>query len=628
MAMEDAADVEIKNLLLDGQKVDADIANRLIGANIKRTIDGAPTLTLQLFDPDDQFVQKGFFDQRITAQIDGKGFELVQFSRPEQGSTLTLVFEDLAVAEMRKHITPAKCEAGSMTRVDFARQLLNEDGSAWIKVYVSPGATSEVTKVALARGTVATDESQDMISLTGGSTSSTGGALTAVDVARYARKAGWNGGDLPIIVAICKGESKFNPLATNDPGDGNQYYGLMQIQSAHKALLEKFHNNWKDPLTNMQMAYDLYVGAGRKFTPWEVFTNSRSPVYYKQYMAEATAAANSISGLQDPTTGATLTSAQRNKSNKEKLLGGAEDTWTAIKKIFAAINWTCYVDYDQNNQASVYVGPDDGFITKTAEININRESPGVSGIGYDYDIGKSTATATVLCRSHRWQLPPGTMVSLAMSGHLNPWLISSIDRSFFSTQSVITLKKPEPALPEPEAPDSSQGIISDLFGDGGQLAASDPTGQLRQTGDVWGSGDLKSPLTGILKITGVFGEKRATHIHKGVDYGTNIGTPVYASRAGTVSFVGNNDPNGYGKMIIIDHDFDAQTLYGHMSVLAASRGLPVKAGDLIGQSGQTGNATGPCLHFELRLKGTPVDPVPYVSGQKLLRGNNLRKGNY
>ncbi len=86
--------------------------------------------------------------------------------------------------------------------------------------------------------------------------------------------------------------------------------------------------------------------------------------------------------------------------------------------------------------------------------------------------------------------------------------------------------------------------------------------------------------------------------HNGVDFKTNIGTPIYAVSSGTVKEAKNNI-GGYGLYVAIDHG-KFGTLYAHLSKIEVTSGKNVNAGDIIGYSGNTGASTGPHLHFELR----------------------------
>lgn len=97
--------------------------------------------------------------------------------------------------------------------------------------------------------------------------------------------------------------------------------------------------------------------------------------------------------------------------------------------------------------------------------------------------------------------------------------------------------------------------------------------------------------------------------HKGVDYAAPTGTPIYATGDGVISFAGWQ--NGYGNVVIIEHNGGYSTVYAHQSRLGEGmrKGRRVSQGEQIGYVGSTGWATGPHLHYEFRVKGTPVDPL-------------------
>jgi murein DD-endopeptidase MepM/ murein hydrolase activator NlpD len=117
-------------------------------------------------------------------------------------------------------------------------------------------------------------------------------------------------------------------------------------------------------------------------------------------------------------------------------------------------------------------------------------------------------------------------------------------------------------------------------------------------GIVSGFGSRTNPIGG------------GTGFHSGVDMAASFGTPIRACKAGKV--VVASVQGGYGNAVVIDHGGGMGTLYGHQSSMAVVVGQNVAAGTIIGYVGSTGNSTGPHLHFEVRLGGTPVDPVPYL----------------
>jgi len=98
--------------------------------------------------------------------------------------------------------------------------------------------------------------------------------------------------------------------------------------------------------------------------------------------------------------------------------------------------------------------------------------------------------------------------------------------------------------------------------------------------------------------------------HKGVDIPIWYGTPIHATKDGTVTKSGWQV--GYGWCVEIEHEMGFVTIYGHLSKLLVSRGTEVTAGEVIALSGNSGRSTGPHLHYEIRLNGTAVDPLKYL----------------
>ena len=97
--------------------------------------------------------------------------------------------------------------------------------------------------------------------------------------------------------------------------------------------------------------------------------------------------------------------------------------------------------------------------------------------------------------------------------------------------------------------------------------------------------------------------------HHGLDFPAPTGTAVTAAGVGTVRTAGWN-AFGYGNVVVVSHRLGFETWYAHLSRVAAVPGQAVSGGVVIGYVGSTGHSTGPHLHFEARLNGTPVDPAP------------------
>jgi murein DD-endopeptidase MepM/ murein hydrolase activator NlpD len=124
--------------------------------------------------------------------------------------------------------------------------------------------------------------------------------------------------------------------------------------------------------------------------------------------------------------------------------------------------------------------------------------------------------------------------------------------------------------------------------------------------------DYDKPLVWPIKgeISQYFSQD-SQQVHDGIDIRAAEGTPIHAAGSGIVAYSGDQF-RGYGNMIIIEHSEKLSTIYAHCSVLLVYEGDKVNSGHIIAKVGSTGNATGPHLHFEVRLDNSPVNPLDYL----------------
>jgi murein DD-endopeptidase MepM/ murein hydrolase activator NlpD len=144
-----------------------------------------------------------------------------------------------------------------------------------------------------------------------------------------------------------------------------------------------------------------------------------------------------------------------------------------------------------------------------------------------------------------------------------------------------------------------------------QASSSQVTAQLQASGSssydsTPSSSGLIWPVNG--PVVSGFG-MRWGRMHEGIDIAVGYGTPIHAAASGTVVFSGWM--SGYGNFVIIDHGGGMATAYGHQSSIAVGGGA-VSQGQVIGYVGCTGHCFGPHLHFEVRINGSPVDPLGYL----------------
>lgn len=177
------------------------------------------------------------------------------------------------------------------------------------------------------------------------------------------------------------------------------------------------------------------------------------------------------------------------------------------------------------------------------------------------------------------------------------------------------LAKPIPAavggpfVPLPEGPEA--GFDRALAASRGAVAAA------AQLAAALPRLPFAAPLLGRLEVTSPFGPRTDPFLgrpalHTGVDLHEGYGTEVQATGAGRVAFAGT--AGGYGNMVEVDHGNGIATRYAHMGSIAVTEGQAVGRGAVLGRVGATGRATGPHLHYEVRIDGEPVDPTRFLSG--------------
>ena len=116
------------------------------------------------------------------------------------------------------------------------------------------------------------------------------------------------------------------------------------------------------------------------------------------------------------------------------------------------------------------------------------------------------------------------------------------------------------------------------------------------------------------KISSYYGNRQGRRFHTGIDIVAGEGTPIKAVADGLViaSGKGLDGFSKYGRIVILDHGSGVRTIYAHNKRNSVKSGSCIKTGDVIGEVGESGNATGPHLHFEIRRYGSPLNPILYL----------------
>ncbi len=185
-----------------------------------------------------------------------------------------------------------------------------------------------------------------------------------------------------------------------------------------------------------------------------------------------------------------------------------------------------------------------------------------------------------------------TPASLALADTMSPQQVKQSFDEFYALRTQALSGKVARALETGLDPDVVSGL-------------NDWT-QLADVPSMW-------PVEG--PVTSSFGERvdpfnGEGEFHTGIDISAPSGTPVRATGDGVVQLAG--EESGYGRQIVLDHGHGVRTTYGHLSAIGVMPGQSVTRGQIIGYVGRSGRATGPNLHYEVRINNVPVNPHKYL----------------
>jgi len=235
--------------------------------------------------------------------------------------------------------------------------------------------------------------------------------------------------------------------------------------------------------------------------------------------------------------------------------------------------------------------------------------PGTPGIVYDVKLGD-----TVTDIAATYSIDPAEIVAFVPNGLGSPDMI--VEGSVLvlpgavppppppppeAPQETPAPATPEPAAPAPVAPTSQPATPLPVAPAAPAPPPPPAIATVEAGGYIW-------PVSGSLNSR--FGPRWGS-FHTGIDIGAGFGTGVAAAASGKVVLVAHSN-YGYGNYVIVRHADGSETLYAHLSAIYVSLGQEVGQGEPIGAVGCTGWCTGPHLHFEVRIGGVAVDPLPYL----------------
>ena len=493
----------LRRALLDGLQFDARIENLVTGAEIERTMEGASTVTITIFDSEGAllagqgittrgggFAQGGpsFLSQSsplVRLTLDGYEYELVKVQK--QGRNITLTLEDYLVALMRRYNKPRKAYRDKVTRAQFAHSLVREVRERRIG-FVSPNEARKQPIAGSGAGRVtqrqaARDEAARApgfadnadIRVKGAKTTSSQKKLLALAM----RICDEKNASFGVRAALICGMTQESNVSNDKTPDQYGSVGVLQAQL-------RYHGDKAyDP------EYQIRVMLDKGFTGWHGYEGLIASVqkkrcdhpvyclirhlgpaswtyqYYYKWWDEAKKTVRlwtgdaSATSSSDADTGNASETVVKRYAFTRGTSSKKEDTWTCLGRLADEVNWRRFLIGD-----TLYFISETDLLAAKPNLTVSEDSPGVDEINFDFDYGKKAQAATIQARAGMWTVPPGLTVELEDLGPANGrWLVSAVRRSLFSAATEITLKRPTPQKPEP-APETETRTTSDSGGSG------------------------------------------------------------------------------------------------------------------------------------------------------------------
>ena len=485
-------DVDLEKLLVYlKSKIKFDSIDRVKDINIRRTIEGASTVTVTLIDPDRAVLRSGLLNSKLDIELDGLWFRLVKVEKEDD--ELDLIFEDREIAILRGHNKLKIAHRSQTTRAEFVRNLIRETDKE-----ISPPIAVVIPELHKIQPI---EKSTDLPFAGSEVVDKTGGIPETVVSAQEAHR---HGETTPGIAARPTLTVKGQPIDREQVKNSNIILKVGQSMGVRRKLLvcsimtaiqESTLRNlpygdrdslglfqqrasWGsardrlDPATAARMFFNRAVDndADDPTRPYwdlcQAVQHSAFPLAYNQWQDEAERIVNAYGVVGGDNEGDAaeanlMGSLQTDGSNYifyrgEPQLGGKrwkkEDSWKCTQRLATEVNIRAFFV----SGVFYWIFEDDLFKQKPVA-TITEFSQGVNKINFDLDSGKASATVTIECEVGAWLVPPGAVFVLQNMGPVNGrWLVNTFERSMFDTTATITCKKPQPRLPEPLQNDINQ----------------------------------------------------------------------------------------------------------------------------------------------------------------------------
>jgi hypothetical protein len=460
------ADVNVSEILLDGKKMDLRIDAHLTEAQLDRTIEGASTVALTVYDAHRDILTSGILANTINIQVDMFRFSLVQVSKMQE--SLTLTFEDWLVSQLRRKTKPIKAKRGNVTRAEFAKRLVTEIPGAQFVCpelhKVQPIAKKDELDTTAEKDFKKEYGFDSKVHLTVKTIKATKEQLKNADaVFQVGKSLGADSFTMATAIATCIQESNLVNLMGGDRDSvglfqqrPSQGWGTVAecrdpAHAAHSFFTRAMVNRKKHPDYSLtELAQSVQISA--------------YPNAYARWNAEADAFYNAWSGTSEfpdvLNTGTKVYEYHRGGAGHK-----GEDSWKCLQRLADEVKWRCFCI-----GMTVYFLPDRDLYKARPIDTVSEADDDVDWIDFDYDLGKDVTHAEVRCHQRRWVAPPGACIMIKDMGPVDGrWIVSDISRSLYNDDTVISLVKPTKPLPEPRATGTADTGLKHTGGFGGEF---------------------------------------------------------------------------------------------------------------------------------------------------------------
>lgn len=478
------ADVNIDRLVLDIVKPGLqgfNIVDSLLDARVKETMEGAPTLQVDIHDPDFNLLKSNVLFEtdkdgdRVVRQLDvelekGRWYELAQVKWGDassgRGIDITLTFEHRIVADLRRHRRPKKISRSRMTRAEFVRTFAREVHRDPIR-FISPELHKKQKLAPITRFDSQAEKDRNrqpgfakhariMIQ---GAPADPIQKKNLSEVLDEGERQGASHKVLVVSMMVVAQESAGKRSATN-----GVHVGLFQQDP-------KYWPGTRNPTKDAKAFFKKAIALDDK-EPGISYADLAEGVQhsgqgdlYKKWKDEATKTVKAYGGSGS----STMRTRYKVYMFSRGVDGKREDSWTCAQRLAQEVNWRSFV----SGKVNWYFISETDLFRSRPQLTVREDHPAVLNVSGDCDRGKSTNTMVVTVRMARWTAPAGSCVLVEGYGMDGRWLVQDVERSLFSRDGTVTLKKPSKPLPEPRPQLISESVESDTSGTKGKVFRDD-----------------------------------------------------------------------------------------------------------------------------------------------------------